>query len=80
MTKTITLYADRGALTDTVVPEHELRPAGSGIRAYVALGILALGGLVGGAGYWAVSAKLDGAVIAPASFVVRVEPQDSPAS
>jgi len=47
------------------------QPKGSGIGIYIFMGLFALVTLVGGAGYWAFSAKLNGAVIAPASFVVE---------
>lgn len=52
-------------------PVSDAPPKASGIVFYVLLGLVALVGLVGGAGYWSVSAKLDGAVIAAASFVVE---------
>lgn len=45
--------------------------AGSGIKRFVALGSLAIVLFLGGAGYWAASSKLDGAVVAPASLVVE---------
>lgn len=45
--------------------------AGSGIRHFILTGLLVISMFVGGAAYWAVSSKLDGAVVAPASFVVK---------
>ncbi len=66
----------------TLAPQQILPPAGetptdgpsqhgSGIGFYVWFGTLSLVGLIGGAGYWSIFAKLDGAVIAAASFVVE---------
>ncbi len=49
---------------------HDNRSAGAGIKRFVALGTLAVTLFVGGAGYWATSSRLDGAVVAPASLVV----------
>lgn len=37
---------------------------------YVVLGLLVMSVMIGGSAYWAVNARLDGAVVAPASFVV----------
>lgn len=48
-----------------------MQPAGSNITLHVFLGLFALLALFGGAGYWALSAQLDGAIVAPASFVVE---------
>lgn len=52
-------------------PISDIPPQKSGIWFYICLGVVALLGLVGGAGYWSMSAKLDGAVVATASFVVE---------
>lgn len=41
------------------------------IRGFVFFGLLVMTCFVGGAGYWAFSSKLDGAVVAPASLVVE---------
>ena len=41
------------------------------IMAYVILGLFALVSFAGGAIYWSLSSKLDGAVVAPASFAVE---------
>ncbi len=49
----------------------EQKVPGSGIKGFVALGLLVVAGFVGGAAYWAAASKLDGAVVAPASFVVE---------
>ena len=45
--------------------------AGSGIKRFVALGIIAVTLFVGGSAYWAMNSKLDGAVVASASLVVE---------
>lgn len=42
-----------------------------GIGKHVFLGLLMIAVFVGGAGYWATSAQIDGAVVAPATFVVE---------
>ncbi|WP_375230154.1 HlyD family type I secretion periplasmic adaptor subunit [Roseobacter sp. S98] len=47
------------------------KPAGAGIGWFVALGLLVVSGFIGGAAHWATVSKLDGAVVAPASFVVE---------
>lgn len=43
---------------------------GVGILWFVLLGFLVTTGFLGGTAYWALTSKLDGAVVAPASFVV----------
>lgn len=72
MSNALTLFQDKGM---NYYPhddyDPDMQPSGSGIRGYVFLGIFALTALIGGAGYWAFSARLDGAVIAPATFVVE---------
>ena len=52
---------------------HRVHPkaAQSGITSIVLFGLLVVAGFIGGAAYWATSSKLDGAVIAPASFVIE---------
>ncbi len=45
--------------------------AGSGITSFVLFGLIVVAGFLGGAAYWATASKLDGAVVAPASFVVE---------
>ena len=42
----------------------------AGIAGYVALGMVVVASFIGGSAYWATVSKLDGAVVAPASFVV----------
>ncbi|MCG7521572.1 HlyD family type I secretion periplasmic adaptor subunit [Ruegeria sp. Ofav3-42] len=49
----------------------EFADGSSGIKRYVLFGLLTLGAFVGGSAYWAFASKLDGAVVAPASFVVE---------
>jgi len=49
----------------------QTKPAGSGIKGFVFFGLLVVSGFVGGSAYWASASKLDGAVVAPASFVVE---------
>ncbi|CUH41948.1 biotin/lipoyl-binding protein [Ruegeria atlantica] len=43
----------------------------SGIKRYVLFGLFTLMAFVGGSFYWVFGSKLDGAVVAPASFVVE---------
>jgi len=70
MKNALSIYENRNI--DYANFHHDnLHPKGSGIGIYIFTGLFALVTLVGGAGYWAFSAKLDGAVIAPASFVVE---------
>lgn len=47
------------------------KTAGSGIKGYVFFGLFVVACFVGGSAYWATASKLDGAVVAPASFVVE---------
>lgn len=49
----------------------QTKPRGSGITAFVVLGLMVVVCFFGGAAYWATISKLDGAVVAPASFVVE---------
>ncbi|MEL6336690.1 MAG: HlyD family type I secretion periplasmic adaptor subunit [Pseudomonadota bacterium] len=51
-----------------LVTDHRDQPR---IRPYILIGLLVLGVFVGGAGVWAMQARLDGAVVAPASLVVE---------
>ncbi|MEL6573913.1 MAG: HlyD family type I secretion periplasmic adaptor subunit [Pseudomonadota bacterium] len=44
---------------------------GSGIKGFVLFGLFVVACVVGGSVYWASKSKLDGAVVAPASFVVE---------
>lgn len=47
------------------------RRTGSGIWGFVIFGLFVVASFIGGTVYWATSSKLDGAVVAPASFVVE---------
>lgn len=47
------------------------KASGAGIKGFVFLGLIVAAGFVGGFAYWATASKLDGAVVAPASFVVE---------
>ena len=49
----------------------EQQVPGAGIKGFVILGLLIVAGFIGGAAYWAMESRLDGAVVAPASFVVE---------
>lgn len=48
----------------------QTRAVGSDIKGFVVFGLLVVSCFVGGTAYWASASKLDGAVVAPASFVV----------
>jgi len=61
----------RNAVTLNDVQVVEIEDATPGIRRYVLFGLLTLLTFVGGSLYWAFASKLDGAVVAPASFVVE---------
>ncbi|MEP0964529.1 MAG: HlyD family type I secretion periplasmic adaptor subunit [Roseobacter sp.] len=43
----------------------------TGIKGFVVFGLLVVAGFIGGSAYWATASKLDGAVVAPATFVVE---------
>ncbi|MEP6021426.1 MAG: HlyD family type I secretion periplasmic adaptor subunit [Paracoccaceae bacterium] len=47
------------------------KTGGAGIKGFVALGLLVVAGFIGGSVYWATASKLDGAVVAAATFVVE---------
>ena len=47
------------------------KTGGAGIKGFVALGLLVVAGFIGGSAYWATASKLDGAVVAAATFVVE---------
>ncbi|WP_170755766.1 HlyD family type I secretion periplasmic adaptor subunit [Ruegeria lacuscaerulensis] len=62
--------------SNTAVSFHEaqlkkINETSAGIGRYVLFGLFTLAVFVGGSAYWAVVSKLDGAVVAPASFVVE---------
>lgn len=47
------------------------RTDSSGFKGYVFFGLFVVSSFIGGSIYWATASKLDGAVVAPASFVVE---------
>ncbi|WP_300037151.1 HlyD family type I secretion periplasmic adaptor subunit [uncultured Roseobacter sp.] len=49
----------------------QTKTARTGILGFIVLGVLTVTGFIGGSVYWATASKLDGAVVAPASFVVE---------
>lgn len=49
----------------------EEKTASAGIKGFIWFGVFAVALFGGGAGYWASTSKLDGAVVAPASLVVE---------
>ena len=57
------------SLDDKLFVDGATKPPG--IKGYVLFGLFALTAFVGGSIYWAFASKLDGAVVAPASFVVE---------
>ncbi len=71
MTPSVYNTPNQGVLRLESYNRTERQPAGSGIKGFVALGALIVAGFVGGAVYWAKESKLDGAVVASASFVVE---------
>ncbi|WP_282119431.1 HlyD family type I secretion periplasmic adaptor subunit [Ruegeria atlantica] len=58
-------------LTAHDVQVLDITTEASGIKRYVLFGMFTLMAFVGGSIYWAFASKLDGAVVAPASFVVE---------
>ncbi|MEX0283031.1 MAG: HlyD family type I secretion periplasmic adaptor subunit [Paracoccaceae bacterium] len=71
MTRAVSPLPPRGVLQledYNRVPEPASR---SGFAGYVILGLLIVTSFVGGTVYWATSSRLDGAVVAPATFVVE---------
>ncbi|WP_298843612.1 HlyD family type I secretion periplasmic adaptor subunit [uncultured Roseobacter sp.] len=49
----------------------QTKTARTGIMGFIVLGVLTVTGFIGGSVYWATASKLDGAVVAHASFVVE---------
>ncbi|WP_299732686.1 HlyD family type I secretion periplasmic adaptor subunit [uncultured Tateyamaria sp.] len=49
----------------------QTKTAGSGIKGFIFFGLFVVACFIGGSAYWATASKLDGAVVAPASFVVE---------
>lgn len=71
MSQSLSPYTSSAPMHLETRSPHESVSDVSNVRAYILFGGVALSILAGAAGYWSVSAKLDGAVIAPASFVVE---------
>lgn len=70
MTSALTPIAQTSVLRLEDYNRIQQKAPGSGIRWFILLGFLVIAGFVGGTAYWAITSKLDGAVVAPASFVV----------
>lgn len=71
MSNAVQLYSKKPS-TLVANEEHKKAPrADRGLLTYVLFGMFAVFILIGGMGYWSLTAKLNGAVIAPASFVVE---------
>ncbi|WP_300057116.1 HlyD family type I secretion periplasmic adaptor subunit [uncultured Roseobacter sp.] len=71
MTRTLTPTPTRDLLRLEDYNHVQPKAAGTGITRFVVVGLLVVAGFVGGAAYWATASTLDGAVVAPASFVVE---------
>ncbi|WP_298849272.1 HlyD family type I secretion periplasmic adaptor subunit [uncultured Ruegeria sp.] len=71
MTRIVPHTPINDALTLNDVKIVDVTDVTPGIRMYVLLGLITLLAFVGGSVYWAFASRLDGAVVAPASFVVE---------
>lgn len=71
MTQIVTHNASRNALSLNEAEFIDISDAFPRIGRYVWVGVITLMAFVGGSAYWAFASKLDGAVVAPASFVVE---------
>ncbi|SLN73458.1 Type I secretion system membrane fusion protein PrsE [Falsiruegeria litorea R37] len=71
MTRELTPKPPQSVLVLEDYNRIQTRKLGSGITGFVCLGAFVVAGFLGGAAYWATASKLDGAVVAPASFVVE---------
>lgn len=71
MTQIVPHNASRNALSLNEAEFIDISDASSRISRYVWVGVITLMAFVGGSVYWAFASKLDGAVVAPASFVVE---------
>ncbi len=71
MTQIVPHNASRNALSLNEAEFIDISDASPRIRRYVWVGVITLMAFVGGSAYWAFASKLDGAVVAPASFVVE---------
>ena len=70
MTTALTPIAQTSVLRLEDYNRVEQKKPGAGIRWFILLGFLVTIGFLGGTAYWALTSKLDGAVVAQASFVV----------
>lgn len=73
MTQLVPHNSARNALSLSDADYVQITDVSPGIGRYVAFGLFTLMAFVGGALYWAFASKLDGAVVAPATFVVEGE-------
>ncbi len=71
MTQIVPHNASRNALSLNEAEFIDISDASPQIGRYVWVGVITLMAFVGGSAYWAFASKLDGAVVAPASFVVE---------
>ncbi len=71
MTQIVPHNASRNALSLNEAEFIDISDAFPRIGRYVWVGVITLMAFVGGSAYWAFASKLDGAVVAPASFVVE---------
>lgn len=71
MTTALTSKAQTGVLPAADYNRFNVKGTKSGIAGIVLFGCLVVAGFLGGSVYWAASTKLDGAVVAPAFFVVE---------
>ncbi len=71
MTDLIKYTSSRNAVGFHEAQLQEITDTSSSIGRYVLFGLFTLAVFVGGSAYWAFASKLDGAVVAPASFVVE---------
>ena len=71
MTSALTPIAQTSVLRLEDYNQIPTKAQGSGITWLIIFGLLVVTGFVAGTAYWATASKLDGAVVAPASFVVE---------
>ena len=71
MTTSLAPASQTGVLRLEDYNRVQRKTSGVSISGFVLFGVLVIVGFIGGAGYWATASKLDGAVVAPASFVVE---------
>ncbi|MGD1884579.1 MAG: HlyD family type I secretion periplasmic adaptor subunit [Paracoccaceae bacterium] len=71
MTTALTPARNTGVLRLQEYSRVQPKAPGAGITGFVTFGLLAVISFLGGAAYWATASKLDGAVVAQATFVVE---------